>query len=64
MKDTNKRLMDYRDALSQDLRKIESALSESAFEKEISEFTTKNPIKALSIAALTGFIIGCWWKLK
>lgn len=56
--------MDYRDALTQDLRKIESALSESAFEKEISEFTTKNPIKALSIAVLTGFIIGCWWKLK
>lgn len=58
------KISECREAIANDLRKIECALSESSFEQEISEFTSKNPIKSLSIALLAGFLIGSWWKQK
>ncbi len=64
MKNTIDKFAEYKEALSHDLRKIESALNESSFENEISEFVAKQPIKAISIALLTGFILGSWWKDK
>lgn len=64
MKNSIDKIAEYREAISQDLRRIESALGDSSFENEISDFAVKNPIKSISIALLAGFIIGSWWKKK
>ena len=29
---------------------------------DVADFTAQKPIKALAIAALAGFVLGCWWK--
>lgn len=29
---------------------------------DVADYTAQKPLKALAIAALAGFIIGCWWK--
>ena len=29
---------------------------------DVADYAAQKPLKALAIAALTGFIVGCWWK--